>query len=257
MLNRLLMMTVVLLGPLAMGAMADWDPRPPEDPKNHKMHFPQMPDPDGWDVNFMEPKTLADDWKCSKTGPVRDIHFWLSSRDDNPFKLEKVHVSIHDDDLSGTFSKPGNLLWEADFTEPFEVRPYGTGPQGWYDPNPIPPVVTPIDHYAFYQVNLVDIPDPFVQELGKVYWLDLTVVAIGTAGPVELGWKTSEDHYRDAAVWADVVSGADPDWLPLSDPETGDRLDLAFVITPEPATMCLLGLGTAFIVVARRRRQLR
>jgi len=32
----------------------------------HKMHFPQLPDPNGWDVNVHD-FTLADDWQCSET----------------------------------------------------------------------------------------------------------------------------------------------------------------------------------------------
>ncbi len=48
----------------------------PED--GHKMHFPQLPDEDGWDVNATQPQVLADDWTCSQTGWVKDIHFWGS-----------------------------------------------------------------------------------------------------------------------------------------------------------------------------------
>jgi hypothetical protein len=48
---------------------------------NHKMHFPQLPDLEGWDVYAVYPKTLADDWQCSETGEVLDIHFWGSWRD--------------------------------------------------------------------------------------------------------------------------------------------------------------------------------
>ena len=58
---------------LAAPTVADWKP---ED--GHKMHFPQLPDEDGWDVNATWPKVLADDWTCSETGWVKDIHFWGS-----------------------------------------------------------------------------------------------------------------------------------------------------------------------------------
>ncbi|MCJ7578787.1 MAG: hypothetical protein MUO91_10085, partial [candidate division Zixibacteria bacterium] len=54
---------------------------PEEQWPNHKMHFPQLPDLEGWDVYAVYPKTLADDWKCSATGPVTDIHFWGSWKD--------------------------------------------------------------------------------------------------------------------------------------------------------------------------------
>ena len=227
--------------------LADWDPGDP-----FKMDYPQLPDPDGWDVNFVNPKVLADDWLCTQTGPVSDIHFWMSSRKDEPFHLLNIHVSIHTDDVTGPFSKPGDLLWQRDFQPPlFTVRDYGTGIQGWLDPNPVPPVVEPNDHLKFYQVNIEDIFDPFPQKEGTVYWLDLTVFGLGLTGvPAQLGWKTSLNHFRDDAVWADFGSAAV--WQPLSDPFTGETLDLAFVITPEPGTLCLLALGG--LALLRRKR---
>jgi len=58
---------------LATPVLADWQPG-----DGHKMHFPQLPDEDGWDVNASSGLCLADDWQCSQTGPVEDIHFWGS-----------------------------------------------------------------------------------------------------------------------------------------------------------------------------------
>ena len=46
-------------------ALADWSPN-----DGHKMHFPQIPDIDGWDVAFND-WWLADDWKCQETGRGR------------------------------------------------------------------------------------------------------------------------------------------------------------------------------------------
>ena len=48
---------------------------------HHKMHFPQLPDEDGWDVSSGytgQMQCLADDWMCSESGYVTDIHFWGS-----------------------------------------------------------------------------------------------------------------------------------------------------------------------------------
>jgi hypothetical protein len=42
------------------------------------MHFPQLPDSTGWDVKASGGICLADDWQCSETGYVGDIHFWGS-----------------------------------------------------------------------------------------------------------------------------------------------------------------------------------
>ena len=54
---------------LAVPAAADWEPGMP-----FKMHYPQLPDPMGWDVKFTDPIVLADDWRCTQTGPVDDVH---------------------------------------------------------------------------------------------------------------------------------------------------------------------------------------
>jgi hypothetical protein len=67
---------------------------------------------------------------------------------------------------------------------------------------------------------------------------------------VEVGWKTSWMHWNDDAVWR-LVGGMP--WYELTDPITGESLDMAFVITPEPTTMALLGLG-AMALMRRKRR---
>lgn len=54
-------------------AWAHWQPG-----DGHKMHFPQLPDSTGWDVKASGGICLADDWQCSETGYVGDIHFWGS-----------------------------------------------------------------------------------------------------------------------------------------------------------------------------------
>jgi len=50
---------------------------------SHKMHWPQLPDlsPAGVDVSGMG-TILADDFKCTASGPISRIHFWGSFRND-------------------------------------------------------------------------------------------------------------------------------------------------------------------------------
>jgi len=121
---------------VASGARADWWPDEP-----HKMHYPQMPDPFGWDVNFGEPKILADDWECSQTGPVEDIHIWFSDRHDRPedlFMGLTATVAIYDNIPEGAVgepSKPGHLLWGPVTFQPRVILWPENGEQGWYDPN--------------------------------------------------------------------------------------------------------------------------
>ena len=61
---------IAVAGIAARPASADWSPG-----DGHKMHRPQLPDPAGWDVAVSSPGyRLADDWGCTATGPVTDIH---------------------------------------------------------------------------------------------------------------------------------------------------------------------------------------
>lgn len=222
----------------AAPASADWDPGDP-----FKMHYPQLPDSNGWDVLFTQPKILADDWLCTETGPVLDVHFWFSSERDYPFTISNVHLSIHADiPASATnHSMPGALLWSRNFapTE-FTIRHYGTGDQGWYDPNT--GLYMPYDHQNMWQLNIEDIIQPYTQIEGTIYWLDVTV-----ASDVPLGWKTSRDHWNDDAVWRDL--GTPMEWEELRDPITGESLDMAFVITiPEPSSSWLVLAGAAMLL---------
>jgi len=238
------------------GARADWDPGDP-----HKMHFPQLPDPQGWDVAFVDlfapsKLELADDFRCRGGGPIEDIHFWISFQGEdwsgNPQDVGPIGVGIWSNTPAGpggpNFSMPNELLWNHVF-EPgeFGFRLYGEGPQGFYNPETGQHVWP--DHNVFYQINITRIPDPFVQRQGQIYWLSLTVdMDLGMPG-----WKTSLEHWEDDAVWR-PRDAAGVGWQPLTDPFTGQTLDLAFVITPEPATLALMGLG-AMALVARRRRK--
>lgn len=250
--KRALNITVVGVALLALAgaAWADWDPG-----DGDKMHDPQLPDPFGWDVQGTAPAVLADDWKCSQSGPVTDVHIWGSWEGAPPPAplgvISSIHLSVHDNlpaDAVIPWSRPGNLLWEADFDPSlFTVRDYGTGDQGWLDP--VQFVVNPNDHFVFHQINIVDIQTPFIQKVGEVYWLDVSVTT--QLGSPSWGWKTSQDQFMDDAVYE--MPGSFEHWWPLEDPYTGASLDLAFVITPEPATMALLGLG-ALALLKRRQK---
>ena len=241
-------MTVVVMGVLAGTALADWD-----ESMGHKMHYPQLPDPFGWDINGTHPKLLADDWRCSETGPVNDVHLWGSWKRGQEGQIRKIHLSVHANIPEGPngHSEPGDLLWQRDFNPTqFTIREAGTGEQGWYDPN-VGEWERP-DHNTFHQINIVDIKEPFTQKLGEIYWLDVWVELEEAPVQTMWGWKTSgSKQFMDDAVWTDDVAGAVTPWTELVGPD-GNSLDLAFVITPEPTSMAMLGLGG--LCVLRRRR---
>jgi len=190
----------------------------------HKMHFPQLPDPNGWDVDFHDWR-LGDDWKCSESGPVTDIHFWYSWAQDMEQEIEWIKVSIWSDD-PGPPSKPLEELWFRQFTmDEFIINGPWDGNQGWWHPSG---EWIPNDHNMYWQINIVDIEDPWIQEEGVIYWLVIEMPYFDFPFPA-IGWKTTLDHWNDNAVF-----GVPGNWISLWDPINPDEpIDFAFVITGE------------------------
>ena len=204
---------------------------------NHKMHYPQLPDPYGWDVlaNWGMPfMPLADDWMCSETGPVTDIHFWGSWYYDVVGIIDGFDISIWDDipsDLSPTgYSMPGMMLWNQYFSN-YDMIDMVPSPQGWYDPSK--EWFEFENHFNYYQYNIENIDDPFIQQNETVYWLCIhpNVVESIYPDPPLWGWKTSQDHWNDNAVyWCEY----NPPycWMELWEPpDFSTPIDLSFVIT--------------------------
>ena len=282
------MMAVVLL---AVPAMADWDEAQPA-------KWVQMPavGPNDWGMNvlastvwwedqFGNPipvqKVLADDFECTETGPITDIHIWGSWLDDFfPYdeaggigpdpKNVAFKLSIHKDDpaYAGTdFSRP--ILpaeWEVTVL-PSAVRWWADSYEDFWDPN----LNEVIGHDTqVYQYNFFfDEAEAYWQEgtpdAPVIYWLNVT--AMPFSEDATFGWKTSHDHWKDDAVyWDEGPFGlTDPqemfDLRPvvgdgITNPYFGESLDMAFVITPEPGTVAmLLGAGLIGLVAGGRRRR--
>jgi hypothetical protein len=190
---------------------------------NAKMHYPQYPDSDGWDVAWNS-TTLADDWMCNETGYVTGIHLWVSSENDSATR-EDIEYSFGENMIALNIYNNNVSLWSLD-PESMTCTITAAGPfygdEGWFVP---PDNYSEHNHQLFWRVDITNISDPFYQEEGTIYWL---VVAIPE--DYDIGWKTSQDHFMDNAVYSYEY------WSPLYDPinET-DPIDFAFVITGEQA----------------------
>ena len=273
MLKKSLITAIAVLAPLAMTAMADWDPTTPY------TKWVQMPDlsPTGLDVNdtqiWLDPPTglsLADDWLCEKTGPVTDFHIWGSWLFDKVGVIEQFRLAIYADipDPDGTgpeYSMPGTCRWNKTFQPGEWVDRIDAEDiqEGWYDPVegeyiPSLPPDGPADTVCWQHNFLVDEADAFVQQEGTIYWFEVQVwVKREDLGQPFWGWKTSLDHWNDDAVWMDPAFQWNELRYPLGHPLETQSIDLAFALTtiPEPATMGLLMLGSLGLAALKRRRR--
>lgn len=203
--------SVIVLSVASTLAYADWSPG-----DDYKMHSPQLPNKNGLDICLVH-QPLADDFKCSQSGPINDIHFWVSWKGDNDdFRNVTWNIAL----CANSFGKPGTVLWilnpgHANISSRF----YGTGDQGWRCPRNS--LTISHDHTNIYQVNITKIGNPCNQTKGNIYWLVIQA-QMGTS-TAEVGWKTSTSSYFGKAVYQTVTGG----WTPIGMKDD----DLAFVIT--------------------------
>ncbi len=198
-------------------AVADWQPSDP-----HKMTLPQLPDPMGWDVHF-EDYIVADDFECSESGPLSDIHFWISWEMDYIGDVADWEIYIFGD-FFGLQPDQAALYWQLLPPYDYEIVPAGAGSQGWLYPD-FPPGF-PDDHSQYFQVNITNIAQAFEQTAGEVYWL--LIRAPSVMGEQNVGWKTSLDSFGSNALWlADMGSWL---WYPV-EPDFGSYVNMAFVVT--------------------------
>jgi hypothetical protein len=203
------------------------------------MHHPQHPDLEvtGIDVD-MSVSPLADDFRCTESGPIDEIAIWGSFFEDRlpaggPESLT-FEVAIYSDIPAGAaqrWSMPGRLLW----SRMFEPGQYGVmietdqAVQGWFDP--MQQYWEPENHRMVFRYDFFCDRDPFVQEEGTIYWL--VVRWLAPPRPDYLfGWKTTplDLQWNDDAVYTPDP----PLWMelryPSRHPWEGESLDLAFVI---------------------------
>lgn len=207
-------------------------------------------------------RILADDFKCTTTGLITDVHFWGSWRGDpqpQERAITKIHLSIHSDDPVGTggtdpdntYSKPDQLLWQKDFYHPdFNESLYFTvDGQGewWWDPFS-GFLQAGADNQIWKYDIYIDPCDAFEQQGTEttpvIYWLDIYVETDQAMPHTEFGWKTRRwpDHFADDAVYGLPQAAGPPNWQELRYPpghpyhqEPGDMnsIDMAFAITTQ------------------------
>lgn len=198
-------------------------------------------------------QVLADDFKCTTTGPITDIYVWGSWLYDalpdgspqNVIFTLSLHSDIPANQSPTGYSMPGELLWMRQFnpTE-FEAQLYAMVPQGYYVPCIPTPNYWPNNHQGCWLYHFPLRQGEFIQQGSTtnpvVYWLDVQAQPIGATNPeVRFGWKTSTEHNIDAAVFAVGMEPIQPPgpWqkltYPPGHPLQGQGIDLAFVITTQ------------------------
>jgi len=225
----------------------------------------------GVDV-FIPPGGMADDFLCMDPTPITDVHIWGSWKNDlvaDPTHLGFRLAIFSDVPVSPTnqsFSHPGDMLWDHVFNaSEFQSRLYyehSQAVEGWFDPTNPTAGYLPNNHKQVWQYNFLFPDNPFPQQGTDqqpiIYWLAVWPVIQGDgAANEQFGWKTSVMHWNDDAV---VNTGTFEDPVlqellyPANHPYAGQSIDLAFAITPEPATLTLLAFGAAGALASRRRK---
>jgi hypothetical protein len=225
------------------------------------VQYPDLTDYNGIDVDAtvdediwaFPPQVLADDFECTETGELKDIHIWGSWYNDRlPFGDPTQVVftlSIHADIPIGPgnpypYSMPGDVLWWRQFySTDFTVNVWATDLlEGWYVPCVTPPLYEPYADSVCWQYNFYLDQGEFTQ-LGTiddpcVYWLDVQARPLDPNA--RFGWKSSQDHWNDDAVWGIGYEPFLGPWnelrYPIMHPFEQQSIDLAFVITGEEGT---------------------
>jgi hypothetical protein len=206
----------------------------------------QRPDLSTVGVDVFNDQWLADDFQCTQTGPITDIHLWGSFyRDHLPagglsnltFTIT-LYSDVPDPDPSepGNWSHPGQALCSMTFGPgQYQVGLCATVPGGewWHAP---PQSWVPQGDFNCYQFDFyIPAKDACRQVAGTIYWL--AVKYNSQQAGAQFGWKTSPEHWNDDAVWLDTSQPL-PVWRELrygsGHPQTPGSMDLAFAVSGEP-----------------------
>ena len=201
----------------------------------HGIKWAQLPDESNGAIAVMCIEgdiELADDFLCTETGLITDIHVWGSwFADGYPKDPPVFWIGIYSDipevpDVS--HSMPDDLLEEYIFG-PGE---YTVGPPTSYNGKYYHPMGGSVDTTQMHQYNFyIPIEDAFPQEQGTIYWLSVLEID-AYQDDFWWGWNIAQYGERwndDAVYWYDEK------WYeleyPYGHPYADQSMDLAFVIT--------------------------
>jgi hypothetical protein len=93
------------------------------------------------------------------------------------------------------------------------------------------------EHGFYYSL---DLPEPFAQEEGTIYWVAISAIMQDDNPPFPWGWETSDRHWNDNATrfwffnnyWQEIT----PDLLPPWYSERYNTVDMAFELTVSDET---------------------
>jgi len=168
-----------------------------------KMHFPQHPDFFGPDIKTTGPPMLADDWQCSETGWIKDIHFWGGWKGQQIGTIESFLLRIYSDNPEcppyAHRSRPDVQLWQFSANQ-FTITERETVlVVDWYDPST--GTIIEDDHYRFFEYDVyLDMENWFWQDSGTVYWLAVNAVIEDSV--TQWGWRTSAANWNHYARWS-------------------------------------------------------
>ncbi len=242
-------------GPAPDGEVEDYRVFIQEEMENIKWYQPPDLDNTGMDVDMFyygvpEFDGLADDFMCTQTGPITDIHFWASFMDDYspPLPFQIFEITIYADIPAGVYapwSMPGEILWREYFGPgiiPYVVTQVtDNNPEDYYFG--AQQVLLDDNHLNCYQYDFyIDESGAFVQYEDTIYWLGIRDMSWD--GQYHFGWKTCEidARWNDDATWL-----CDPPafWCDLHYPILHEyetmSLDLAFALSTEQVCDCVPG----------------
>ncbi len=206
---------------------------------------------------------LADDFLCTQSGPVTDIHIWGSFQNDYegvpPYVLTNMTflIRIYSDMATNNpqnplpYSHPDKLLWQTNIF-PGQYRAGQCGfipaPGEWWH-SPAQQIWQQPGDFFCYQFDFYfGRTNAWSQTLSNIYWL--SVQCVSHEPGYQFGWKSTylTNRWNDDAVWWNPGQGWTElrygDGHPYAHPPPPQSLDLAFAVSTE-AEEQLMDFGDA------------